>query len=199
MSRKIRYRIHEMACLLRYNPHTMKIRLLGLILLLSHTAVAAGPAGADALIATAKAKAAVEKKAIYLHFGASWCGWCKRLDTFLERGDIKPVFEKYFVPVKMVVQESENNKAQENAGAESWLKRVGGPEELPFSAFLDSKGTLIVNSKRPSDGGSVGGNIGYPSESEEIDWFVAMMKRAAPKITPEDLKVIDTALRNQKK
>jgi thiol-disulfide isomerase/thioredoxin len=175
----------------------MKISLLISVLLLSHPVFAADPAGADALILAAKDKAALEKKAIYLGFGASWCGWCKRLDEFMERSDIKPVFEKYFVPVRLVMQESEDKAAQENAGVDAWLKRVGGPNGLPFFAFLDGKGTLIVNSNRPSRSGGM--NIGYPSEPEEIDWFVKMMKKAAPKIAPEDLKAIETALRKPKK
>lgn len=183
----------------QYNLVTMKTCLLSLVLLLSISAVLAAPPSADDLIAEARGKATAENKAIYVHFGASWCGWCRRLDAFLERPDIKPLFEKYFVPVKLVVQENEKNKALENAGADAWLKKVGGPEGLPFSAFLDSHGTLIVNSKRSSSTGSDGGNIGFPFEPQEVDWFVTMMKKAAPKIAEADLKVIEASLRAQKK
>ena len=148
---------------------------------------------ADEVLAPAKAKAKAENKTIFVHFGASWCGWCKKLDAFLEQSDIKPVFEKYFVPVKLVVQENEKNKALENPGAEALLKKLGGPAGLPYSAFLDAKGTQIVNSKEG------GGNIGYPAQPAEIDWFVAMMKKAAPAMTPEDLKTIESALRKPAK
>src|SRR5215472_2704769 len=79
----------------------------------------AGVATAEQMLAPAEAKAAAEHKAIFLHFGASWCGWCKKLDALLDRPDIKPVFEKYFVPVKLVVQEHEKEKALENPGAEA--------------------------------------------------------------------------------
>ncbi len=171
----------------------MKLSVLVAVGLLFSTVLglAAAPS-AEKVLAPAKARAATEKKSIFLHFGASWCIWCKRLDAFLERPDIKPVFEKYFVPVKLVVQENDKNKELENAGADDLLKKLGGPSGLPYSAFLDAAGVLIINSKRD------GQNIGYPGAPQEIDWFVHMMKQAAPKMTPDDLNTIETALRKFK-
>ena len=119
------------------------------------------------------------------------------MDAYLDRPDIKPVFEKYFVPVKLVVQENEKNKALENAGGDALLAKLGGPAGLPYSAFLDEHGGLIINSKRPSNIGG-GENIGFPVQPEEVDWFVKMMRKAAPQITSDDLKTIEDALRNQK-
>ena len=162
--------------------------LLAAVSLTALTAFA-GPPSSDQVIAQAKAKASAEQKAIFLHFGASWCGWCKRLDAFLDRKDVKPVFEKYFVPVKLVVQEKEKDKALENPGADALLTKLGGPAGLPYSAFLDSKGALIANSKDSS-----GNNIGFPAQPDEIDLFVQMMKKAAPKMSEQDLNVIKSAL-----
>jgi len=176
----------------------MNAKAFSLVALMSAaTITCAAPLTTDELLAQAKTKAAAENKTIYVHFGASWCGWCKRLDAFLERPDIKPVFEKYFVPLKLVAQENEANKALENAGSDVLLKKLGGPAGLPYSAFLDAKGALIVNSKRPS--ATEGDNIGFPYEAQEVDWFVTMMKKAAPKMAEADLKVIEAALRAQKK
>jgi hypothetical protein len=146
----------------------------------------------EQVLAPARVKAAAEHKSIFVHFGASWCVWCRRLDAFLDRPDIKPVFEKYFIPVKLVVQENDKNKALENPGADALLKKFGGPSGLPYSAFLDAEGKLIVNSMRN------GQNIGYPSQPDEIGWFIQMMKQAAPKMSPDDLKMIETALRSVK-
>ncbi len=172
----------------------MKPILLVLALLAAVPSVAGAEAPtASQVLASAKAKAAAEHKAIFVHFGASWCGWCRRLDAFLERPDIKPVFERYFVPVKLVVQENAKNQALENPGAEGLLKELGGPSGLPYSAFLDARGASIVNSKLDGD------NIGYPAQPREIGYFVQMMKKAAPKMSGDDLKTIETALRSFKK
>jgi len=103
------------------------------------------------------------------------------------------VFERFFVPVKLVVQENEKNKPLENAGADALLRKLGGPSGLPYFAFLDSHGALIVNSKHD------GQNIGYPGEPDEIDWFLQMIRKAAPKVSEQDVKVIETALRHARK
>lgn len=165
--------------------------LLGALLIFISGAHAGTPT-AESVLAEAKARAAKEQKVIFLHFGASWCGWCKRLDAFLERPDIKPVFEKHFVPVKLVVQENPKNKELENPGADALEKSLGGPAGLPYSAFLDAKGVLIVNSKLNGE------NIGYPAKPDEIAHFVQMMKQAAPKISAAEVKVIQDALGSAK-
>jgi thioredoxin-related protein len=163
---------------------------------LAVSAALAEPAAptADQALAPAKAKASAEQKAIFLHFGASWCVWCKRLDAFLDRPEIKPVFEKYFIPVKLVVQENAKNKALENPGADSLRQQLGGATAgLPYFAFLDEKGEMIANSMLN------GSNIGYPGEPNEIDYFLQMMKKAAPKMDDGDLKTIEAALRTFKR
>ncbi len=161
-------------------------------------AASAEPPSADQMLSQAEAKATVEHKAIFVHFGASWCGWCRRLDAFLDRPGIKPVFEKYFVPVKLVVQEDDKNKALENPGGEALLSKLGGPAGLPYSVFLDAHGKLIINSMLPPSVGSEG-NIGFPVKPEEVDWFVKMMRKAAPQMSADNVQTIETALSSPKK
>jgi thiol-disulfide isomerase/thioredoxin len=168
--------------------------LLGAVL-----AHAQSPPSADSLLDQAKTQAAPDHRAIFAIFHASWCGWCRKLDSFLESAEIKPVVDKYFVTVHFTVQESADKKALENPGGDEFMKAVGGPAGLPFFAFLDSKGALIVNSLRPGEAGKSPENIGHPDKPEEVDWFMTMVNKAAPRMTREEAGTLEKYLRNQKK
>jgi hypothetical protein len=95
--------------------------------------------------------------------------------------------------VKLVVQEDEKHKSLENPGAAEFMKQLGGPAGLPYFAFLDNKGSLVVNSKRNGE------NIGYPGNPEELTAFLGMLKKAAPTITEAELKTVESALQPPKK
>jgi len=103
------------------------------------------------------------------------------------------------VIVHCTVEESEGKKALETPGGDEFLKAVGGPSGLPFFAFLDAKGALIVNSMRPGQGGKPAENIGHPDRPEEVDWFMTMLGKAAPPMTREEAATLEKWLRNQKK
>jgi len=149
---------------------------------------------ADEIMTRAEAAASAENKAIFVHFDASWCAYCQRLEAFLERPSVRPIFRTYFVPVKLVLMENQKDKALENPGAGVWFMRLGGPDALPFHAFTDARGDLIVNSKRPTGKGD-GKNIGYPDRPEEVEWFMQMIRKAAPRMSQEEVTAIGTALK----
>jgi hypothetical protein len=99
---------------------------------------------------------------------------------------------------KLDVQESEKAKQNENPGGGELMERVGGKNTgVPFFAFLDAKGEMIVNALRPVEGKQPS-NIGHPFAPEEVDWFMAMIKKARPSITVADARVVEDWLRGQK-
>ena len=96
---------------------------------------------------------------------------------------------------RFTVEEREQKKALNTPGGEALEKQLGGPAGLPYFAFLDSAGRRIVNSTRPGKDGKEGGNIGYPSEPFEIDWFMAMLSKAVPQMTAGERTTLENRLR----
>jgi thiol-disulfide isomerase/thioredoxin len=159
------------------------------------------PQKADDVVKVAKAKASEQNKVIFLIFAASWCEACHQLDAFMQLPEVASVFEKYFIIAKVNVGEENGEHPQlNNPGSEELLMKYGGVSPgaeatIPFMAMLDQKAKLIVNSnkpgkKKPSDAGT-----GFPSEPDEISWFLEMLKKAAPAITPEETRIVQAGLR----
>ena len=161
---------------------------------------AEAPPPASEILDHAKTAAVAEHKAILLIFHASWCGYCKRFDQFLESPGIEPVVDKYFVIARLTVQEREDKQDLNNPGGDEVLDRVGGKlAGLPFFAFLDSNGATVVNSIKPGKSNPAQRNIGHPVQPDEIDWFMKMLKQAAPAISAAEAKPLEDWLRAQKK
>ncbi len=117
--------------------------------------------------------------------------WCGNLERFIETPEIKPVIDKWFVVASLTVQEIGGNEVMAQAG--------GAFAGLPFFAFLDETGKTIANSTRPGGGSAAIRNIGHPVQPQEVDWFLAMVKKAAPTISPDEILVLENWLRTQKK
>ena len=101
--------------------------------------------------------------------------------------------------VHVVVEEHGQKAGLDNPGGEELLSVLGGKEAgLPFFAFLDGHGGLIVNSMRPVEGQSRGTNIGFPAQPEEIDWFLAMLAKAVPEMPAAQSGLIGDWLRKHK-
>ena len=54
---------------------------------------------ADAVLKEARAKAAKENKKVMVIFHASWCGWCRKMDTSLNDPSVKNFFDKNLIVV----------------------------------------------------------------------------------------------------
>lgn len=101
---------------------------------------------------------------------------------------------------RVTVKETGDKQGLNTEGGEDLMKKLGGGSEgIPFFAFLDGNGVMIVNSVRPKDpDGKHGGTIGHPIEPYEIDYFMTMLAKAVPGMTEEERGTIEKKLRAQK-
>jgi thiol-disulfide isomerase/thioredoxin len=156
-------------------------------------ATSSKPVLAKVIVESAVARAAKEKKSVMVIFHASWCGWCKRLDTWMATPSVKPFFDKEFVVVHLTVMESPDKVNLENPGGVDYMKAWHGEKAgLPFTAILDDKGSLVVNSNSKNQGKE--GNIGCPWAPEEQDWFFGMVAKARPHVEKGALKGLQANL-----
>jgi thiol-disulfide isomerase/thioredoxin len=148
-------------------------------------------ATADAVMAQAKSHAAAEHKNILLTFGASWCGNCRLFDKFLADPAIHPIMTKAFVFADLDTGERDNDPKHANIpGGVKLQAALGGNEAgFPYIVMLDPSGKRLTDSVSPAGYGH-GGNIGYPDASYEIDWFMEMLKKSAPQLTPQETATV---------
>ena len=155
---------------------------------------------ADDVMKAAKQKAAEQNKGILLIFGASWCEDCHELDSFLAIPEMAEIFDKYFVVTKLSIGEGmDGHPERDNAGSEFFLMKYGGISpggdvEIPFIAILDAKTKLLVNSHKAGKSKSTGGGTGFPTEPEDIQWFLGMLQKGAPAMTEDERHKIQETL-----
>ena len=145
------------------------------------------PPAANVLLQSAMTKAAGQK-AVFVIFHASWCKWCTRLDHVLDTMVVKDIVDKYFVTLHIdVLERGEKIQVFENPNGQKLLEQFGGKDAgLPFYAFLDAHKKLIGNSNVMSKNE----NIGYPGSTDEINAFMKLIKKAAPRMTRKEESII---------
>lgn len=138
---------------------------------------------AQEVSAPALAQASKEKKNVLLIFHASWCGWCRKMDSSLADPAVKPAVDRSYVVTHLTVLESPNKKSLENAGAEGMMERWGGKGQgLPYWVVLDANGKLLHNSQyKPGE------NTGCPASAEEVGYFIEVLKKTSA-MTEEELE-----------
>jgi hypothetical protein len=99
----------------------------------------------------------------------------------------------HFVTIHLDVMENGEARKMENPGGGEYMAKWGGAKSgLPFYAFLDEKGKKIADSNALPNGQ----NIGYPAAPEEIDAFLGLLVKTAPKLTTVERKRIEAYLKN---
>ena len=145
----------------------------------------------------AEAKATAEHKAILLDFGASWCGNCHLFERFLADPAIHPIMDRHFVMVTLITGEHASDTRHANTpGGQQFEDSVGGKNAgWPFIVMLDAQGAPVVDSYRPDSKAATGkSNIGYPDSPAEVDWFMQMLQKAVPSLSPQETATIHSWL-----
>jgi hypothetical protein len=139
---------------------------------------------AQELLAAGLDRARREGKLVLLEESGTYCGWCRILARFIDRH--AEIFDANFVPVRI--------DASRFVHGEEVMKRYrSGDGGIPWCAILDSSGTKVADWDSPD------GNIGYPAEPKEREYFLKIMSTSVPKITPEQLEELRSDLEAEAK
>ncbi len=126
-----------------------------------------------------------QKKIVFIRIGAPWCGWCIRMDKFLAQPAIAEILQKDYVIAKIDQQRMTSAKE-----AIARIRKPGEGAGIPWFAFIDAKGNVLITSTKPG-----AGNIGFPVDPKtEIPHFVAMLKRTRTRISDLEIGQIAEAL-----
>jgi len=143
---------------------------------------------AESILATGLKTAREQDKRVFLHFGAPWCGWCHRLEDWMADEKVAAILSKHFVDVKIDIDRTLRGDEMKDRMTK------GKSPGIPWYAFLDPKGKIVVDSTLPENG-----NIGYPYTNEEIATFMRVLQKAARTLSDEDIERLVKSLRSRGK
>jgi thiol:disulfide interchange protein len=153
------------------------------------------PPSANEVLKAAVVTAKAQQKNVLIHFGASWCTWCKHLDKMLESAEVGQLFRDNYVITHLTIQERNEKVGLENPGAQALVDSAGGKDSgVPVYIFFDSVGNRLATSMAMPNGG----NIGHPVTPEEIQAFEGLLVKTAPRMTAAERKQIVDYLSKQK-
>lgn len=154
---------------------------LGLLLFQLHFA----QEKADVVLNKALTEAKSKNKNVLLMFHASWCKWCHVMEKNMNLPETRPIFDKKFVTAYIDVQEMGEKKKLENPGGEVLMEKYKGKDAgLPFWLVLNPKGEVLADSFNDKNE-----NLGCPSTAEEVDVFVAKLKKSS-KMNDKELQMV---------
>jgi len=144
----------------------------------------------DEILKPVYIQAAKENKKVLLIFHASWCGWCRKMDTSLQDGNIQPLIDENYITTHLTVYESRDKKELENPGALEFLTKHGGADKgIPYWLVLNKDGNILADSQyKPNQ------NSGCPATQEEVAYFISVLKKTSS-LNDDQLKVVEKRFR----
>ena len=165
--------------------------LMFLIFSVSDICAQHSPVPAGVILNDAYATARKENKKVFVLFHASWCTWCKKMDSSMNDASCKKLFDDNYVTRHLVVYEENDKKNLETPGALELLSKYKGEKlGLPYWIIFDVNGNLIGEARMPSPpGDEYGKSTGCPAFKEEVDYFIDILKKTS-RLTDEELEII---------
>jgi len=120
-------------------------------------------------------------KKLFLVFGWQGCGWCRVFDKYHQDSAVNAILGKYFCIAGIDIYKTKT-------GADLYKKY--GKAGTPSWTIFDLKGNILVD----SDDGN--GNIGYPAEESELEYYVLCLKKAAPTISDNECEILLAKLKD---
>jgi len=145
------------------------------------------PLNAQDVLNKGLAEAKASNRAAFVHFGAPWCGWCRRLEAWMDQPTIEPILAKDFVDIKIDVDRM--------TGGKEMSAKLGATGGIPWYAIMDSSGKTLATSTMDAKGT----NIGYPAQPVEIEQFMALLQKNAHNASSGDLAVLRKSLEEEGK
>ena len=141
---------------------------------------------ADEVLKTAFEQAVKENKNVFLIFRASWCGWCRAMDSAMQDPSVASYFSDNYIITHLDVFERAGKENLENAGAEEILAAHEGTDKgVPFWMVLDKDGKTLADSQvKP------GVNSGCPLKKEEVEYFIQVLEKTSKINQSQKLAVI---------
>ena len=176
---------------------SLLLSLLFILLIKNHASGQQAPLTANTILTEAKSQAVRENKKILVIFHASWCGWCRKMDSSLNNSSCKNLFNDNYVIKHLVVYESKDKKSLENPGALELLKKYKGDEQgIPYWIVFDQSGNYLADSQiRPENNFEVRSkNTGCPASKEEVAHFITVLEKTSP-LSKAELNTIETVFR----
>jgi len=137
---------------------------------------------ASEVMERARAEAKTRGVALMLNFDEVSDGWCIRFRWWLVKPEVRAVLDKHFVVARIDLNRM--------VDAFKLFDTVSGGKATanPWYVFIDADGKRLAPAAESKEE-----DLGFPT-GEEIARFTAMLKLAAPKISDEELKVIELSL-----
>jgi thiol-disulfide isomerase/thioredoxin len=137
---------------------------------------------ASALLATALAEAKASGRRVFMHFGAPWCGWCKKLEAWMAQPEVAALLKKDYVDLKI-------DQDRMNGGLVMKRDYPGAEKSgIPWFAALDPDGKVVATS---TDSGA---NTGFPANAGEIAAFGGFLEKSAKHLTAAEIQALLASL-----